>query len=311
MRRPSLPPAEPADRRVRGRARGVRRERALRVERPAGGRLPRIRRPADGAATCSSSASGRSRAWRLRLTVLATVVCAGAGIAFLVATVATWMSFWDQLGGFLRPAAAPDLRGPVARQPQRVRGLRGADVRCRGSRAPRARPPRRARSPCCSALLVARERRPHGQPRRLARRGAGRARDRRSPGCDAARVAPSSSGRPTRARRRPLSRRASSAEPSVVAGVCRPQPPRPADDLSGAGVRTSFLAASARMFADSPLTGLGPGAWTPARLAFTDAGRARLLHPARPQRPRAGRGGVRRRRDRRGGRLIVVAAPPG
>lgn len=42
-------------------------------------------------------------------------------------------------------------------------------------------------------------------------------------------------------------------------------------DLSGAGVRTSFLSASWRMFQSAPLTGLGPGSWVPARLSFTDA----------------------------------------
>ena len=42
-------------------------------------------------------------------------------------------------------------------------------------------------------------------------------------------------------------------------------------DFAGADLRTSFLAASWRMFLASPLTGLGPGSWVPARLSFTDA----------------------------------------
>ena len=41
--------------------------------------------------------------------------------------------------------------------------------------------------------------------------------------------------------------------------------------VTGADLRSAFLAASWRMFVAHPLTGIGPGGWTPARIAFTDA----------------------------------------
>ena len=42
-------------------------------------------------------------------------------------------------------------------------------------------------------------------------------------------------------------------------------------DTSGAGLRASLISASVRMFEAAPLTGAGPGAWAPERIAFTDA----------------------------------------
>jgi O-antigen ligase/tetratricopeptide (TPR) repeat protein len=43
-------------------------------------------------------------------------------------------------------------------------------------------------------------------------------------------------------------------------------------DTGGAGLRTTLIAASVRMFQAVPLTGLGPGTWAPNRLAYTKAG---------------------------------------
>jgi hypothetical protein len=42
-------------------------------------------------------------------------------------------------------------------------------------------------------------------------------------------------------------------------------------NAGGADLRASFIAASLRMFQAAPLTGRGPGAWGPDRIAFTDA----------------------------------------
>ena len=81
-------------------------------------------------------------------------------------------------------------------------------------------------------------------------------------------------------------------------------------ETGGDGGRPVYYAVALRMFADSPLLGLGPGTWAARRVGVHRGRRARLRHPARSRHlpPDRGRAGHRRARGRRrGARLRRVA----
>jgi tetratricopeptide (TPR) repeat protein len=204
----------------------------------------------------------------VRLTILLAILGALTGIAFLVAILATWLAFWTQLGSFLVPPLRLTYEGLWLGSPN---ALAAFQVLIFVAAAPGLlRFGRRgvlATRTLCVLLVV--------EVFLTASRGAwlGSALALAATGA-AWLVTPA--GRATIARVRAMRRARGpillgAIVAAVIAVVLAPSLLARLTDFSGAGVRTSFFAASARMGEAAPLTGLGPGSWVPNRLAFTDA----------------------------------------
>lgn len=209
-----------------------------------------------------------SRAIALRLEVLLAGSCLAGGVLFIGATVGVWVDIWTTLGRFVVPPLRSSIEGLWIGTPNGfaafqvllycgvvtalvgrgrsgraiaavIGGVVAVDVVLSASRGAWLGVALAAVVTGAAWLLVnraalrrAREREWTGRERGLFAAGA------------------------------------IAAVAVVVVGIVAVLPRL--SDTSGASLRGSLISTSIRMFEASPLTGRGPGSWTPDRIAFTD-----------------------------------------